>query len=64
MALFSGVKGIIVAPPDHHAPRAIERCDACERFASDESAAIYYATIKGGIVRYDEQLKVVWTAPR
>ena len=64
MALFSGVKGILLSPRDGRTPRAIERCDACERFPSDEAAGIQYATIKGGRVRYDKQLTVLWTPSR
>lgn len=63
-AVYSGISGIIMGPPNQHAPRVIERCDACGRFPSDEAAAVYYVTVMGGTVRYDEQLRVTWTTSR
>ncbi len=40
--------------------RYVERCDACERFVSDECAALEYAKIKGGGCRYDQHRKIIW----
>jgi hypothetical protein len=61
----SGIKGILVGPPsDMGRSQIIEKCDACERFDSDEAAAVYYATSKGGAARYSKsgnRLKVLWS---
>lgn len=61
----SGINGIIVGPLINTGrSQVIERCDACERFDSDEAAAIHYATARGGTVRYSKcrnRLRVLWS---
>jgi hypothetical protein len=61
----SGIKGILVCPlSDTGRTHVIERCDACERFNSDEVAAVHYATEKGGMVRYSifvNRLRIIWS---
>jgi hypothetical protein len=63
--LRSGVMGILACPLNRtKLTYVIERCDACERFDSDEAAAIQYATARGGTVRYsrcDDRLRVLWS---
>lgn len=59
--LCSGVIGILSSAPDKLGRRYIERCDACERFRSDEAAGLEYARIKGGGCQYDERQRVLWT---
>ena len=59
----SGIRGILAGPPDAAGRRVMERCDTCERFDSDEAAAIYFATKRGGAVRYSGngiRLRVLW----
>ena len=58
----SGVNGILVGAPDATGQRYVERCDACERFYSDEAAGLEYARIKGGGCRYDKHQRVLWSA--
>lgn len=60
-ALYSGVKGILLGSANEAGRRCIERCDACERFHSDEAAGLQYARIKGGSCRYDKQQRVLWS---
>jgi len=61
----SGIRGILACPLNERSQRrVIEKCDACERFASDEAAAIYFATLRGGAVRYSRfrnQLRIIWS---
>jgi hypothetical protein len=59
--LCSGVAGILSGVPNRRGRRYIERCDACERFHSDEVAGLEYARIKGGGCRYDESRRVLWS---
>jgi hypothetical protein len=59
-AVFSGVPGILAGPPDKQQRRVVERCDSCQRFASDESAGLSYAKLKGGGSRYDDHGRVIW----
>ena len=49
------------AVPDQLGRRYIERCDACERFHSDEASGLEYARTKGGGCQYDERQRVLWT---
>ena len=56
----SGVKGILAGPSNKHGYRIVERCDACERFSSDEAAGLWYALVKGGTSRYGTQTRVIW----
>jgi hypothetical protein len=58
---YSGVRGILAGPPNHLGQRFVERCDACERFASDERAALEYARLKGGGCQYDRRRCMLWT---
>ena len=58
--VFSGIPGILVGPRMRQGSRLVERCDACQRFSSDESAALLYATKKGGGARYDGKGRAVW----
>ncbi len=60
-AVYSGVTGILAGAPDEVGRRYIERCDACERFHSDEAAGLEYARTKGGGCRYDDCQRVLWT---
>jgi hypothetical protein len=60
-ALYSGLIGVLAAVPDSRGRRYIERCDACERFHSDEAAALEYAKIKGGGCCYDGRHRIIWT---
>jgi len=61
----SGIKGILVGPlSSTRRSQIIERCDACERFDSDEAAAIHYAMARGGTVHYSKcrnRLRVLWS---
>jgi hypothetical protein len=61
----SGIRGILVCPlGERSQSRVVERCDACARFDSDEAAAIYFATAKGGAAKYcklRKQLRIVWS---
>lgn len=57
----SGLRGILAGPPDKQGRRFIERCDACERFYSDEGAGLEYARIKGGGSGYAGRQQVLWT---
>jgi hypothetical protein len=57
----SGLRGIVAGPPDKLGRRYVERCDACERFCSDEVAGLEYARAMAGSCRYDERLRVIWT---
>jgi hypothetical protein len=63
--LRSGVKGILACPVSMNAlSHVIERCDACKRFDSDENAAVYYATARGGRVRYSKcgnRMRIIWS---
>jgi len=59
-AVRTGIKGILAYPSDRLLPKVIERCDACERFHSDEAAALHYVTIRGGVARYDKRSRVIW----
>ena len=59
-----GMPGVL-APclPDGDASHAfVERCDSCQRYASDEAAAISFATRAGLIVhrRYDSEERTTW----
>ena len=56
----SAIPGILTGPPSRDGSRVVERCDLCERFQSDDSAGIMYATLVGGQVSYDKQLRVIW----
>jgi hypothetical protein len=57
----SRVRGILAFPADRHGALVIERCDACERFYSDEAASIYYSTRKGGTLRYGPHARsIIW----
>ncbi len=58
--LKSGIRGALAWPPYDNGVRHIERCDACERFPSDEVACKAYARVHGGWCGYDFSLKVVW----
>lgn len=60
-AVYSGLKGILAGPPDKTGRRYIERCDACERFHSDDAAGLEYARAKGGGCRYGERRRVRWS---
>lgn len=57
----AGIRGILAYPPDALGRRHIERCDACERFFSDEAAGLEYARANGGGCKYDKQRRVRWT---
>src|SRR5712691_6354794 len=57
----AGVRGVVAGPPDKLGRRRVERCDACERFYSDEAAGLEYARLKGGGCRYDRQQRIFWT---
>lgn len=61
----SGINGILGCPTSKaESGLVIERCDACERFDSDEAAAIHYATARGGVVRYSRcgnRLRIIWS---
>jgi len=57
----SGVRGIVAGPPDKLRRRHVERCDACERFSSDEAAGLEYARLKGGGCSYEQRQRVIWT---
>lgn len=59
--LYSGVIGILAGMPDSSGKRYVERCDACERFHSDEAAGLEYAQTKGGGSKYDVRKRVFWT---
>jgi hypothetical protein len=63
----SGIRGILKCRSSRSLPRyVIERCDTCQRFRSDEAAAIYYATVRGGnvrYVRYGSESRVIWSPP-
>lgn len=59
--IISGVRGIVAGPPDKLGRRCVERCDACERFYSDEAAGLEYARAMGGGCRYDNRQRVLWT---
>jgi site-specific DNA-methyltransferase (cytosine-N4-specific) len=56
----SGILGILSGTPLQDGSRYIERCDICERFASDEAAAMEYSRVKSGRNTYDIERKVVW----
>jgi hypothetical protein len=56
----SGIRGILAGPPNNYGCRIMEKCDACDRFPSDESAGLWYASAKGGASRYDKQARVIW----
>lgn len=61
----SGIKGILACPLGGAGRLCIERCDSCERFDCDEAAAIYFATRRGGTLRYDarrkgRQMRIIW----
>jgi hypothetical protein len=60
-AVRSGVPGIVAGVQDSRGRRLVERCDACERFESDEAAGMEYARIQGGGSSYDHNKKVLWT---
>jgi hypothetical protein len=55
-----GLTGILAGLPYDNGLRYIERCDACERFDSDETACRAYALVHGGSCFYDFDLRVVW----
>jgi hypothetical protein len=61
----SGLRGILACPLNDRARNhVIERCDACERFDSDEAAAIFFATLRGGSLRYSKlcnRLRILWS---
>ena len=61
----SGIKGILIGPLSNTGRKyVIERCDTCERFDSDEAAAIHYATTRGGTVRYSRcgnRPRIIWS---
>lgn len=60
----SGVRGILACPLNERAKsRVIERCDACERFDSDEAAAIFFTTLRSGSLRYSKlrnRVRILW----
>ncbi len=57
----AGIKGILACSSDIRGALVIERCDLCERFECDEVAAIYYATKRGGTLRYSTRANmIVW----
>lgn len=59
--LRSGIKGVLACPAGESGKIGIERCDACERFHSDEAAAVYFATSRGGSLRYTaRQRRILW----
>ncbi len=59
-AVRSGIRGILAGPPNKYGSRIMEKCDACDRFPSDESAGLSYARAKGGASRYDKRTRVIW----
>lgn len=59
-ATRSGMAGVIAGPPGKLGRRVIERCDSCERFSTDEAAALRYVTSKGGVAYYDAACRVIW----
>ena len=56
----SGIRGILAGSPNKQGSRIIEKCDACNRFLSDEAAGLWYATARGGASHYDKQTRVLW----
>lgn len=52
--------GILVGRPQNNGHRYIERCDACERFLSDEVACEIYVRLTGGRVGHDRYGKTVF----
>jgi hypothetical protein len=59
-AVRSGVRGILAGPPNKQGYRVMEKCDACNRFSSDEAAGLWYALVKGGTSRYGKRTRVIW----
>jgi hypothetical protein len=61
----SGIRGILACfLRERSRSLVIERCDACERFDSDEAAAIFFATLRGGAIRYNKRqnrTRIVWS---
>jgi hypothetical protein len=60
-SINSGVQGIVAGPPDKVGRRYVERCDACERYYSDEAAGLEYARVMGGGCGYDKHQHVIRT---
>ncbi len=59
-AVRSGIRGILAGPVNKHGCRIVEKCDACNRFSSDEAAGLWYARTKGGTSCYDKHTRVIW----
>lgn len=55
----SGLRGVL-AGPIRGGARIIERCDACETYPSDETAALAYSSVFSGSCRYSADLRVLW----
>jgi hypothetical protein len=55
-----GIPGILAGLPFQDGVRYIERCDACERFASDDDAGFEYVRLKGGLCVLDCEKRMVW----
>lgn len=61
--LNCGLRGVLAGLPTADGTRYIERCDTCQRFASDEEACVAYARVHGGRCGLDFDLRVVWIPP-
>ena len=60
--IHSGIPGILISLADAAGNRVVERCDACQRYYSDESACMAYSTLIGGRALYDKKGRAMWCA--
>ena len=58
----SGIKGTLVGALQDGNWRYVERCDACERFESDDEACAHYTSVLGGRCSHDLEGRALWVA--